>query len=214
MIKLEQKGFTIVELLISIGILGIIAPLLALALFQILTFTERGRAGFEAQADTRNAAGWMSQDIVMAQETDLIVPEDILDPFKEINNPICGKDVVGFIWIDKFKDRNNVHEVTYCLRNDDPPDQECPPLSPCLVRSFTVGEAVVAGVIIDSDGNPASAVSKVIARHIMSVKFEATELAPQREISITIRSKPAKNRFGVDDEKTFKVLMRPTYDLG
>ncbi len=189
-----------VELLISIGILGIMAPLLALALFQILTFTERGRAGFEAQADTRNAAAWISQDIVMAQETDLIVPTDS-DPFKVIDNPICGTDVVGFTWTDKFKDRDNEHEVTYCLRNDDPPDQQCPPLSPCLVRSFTV---------IDSDGNPANAGSKVIARHIVSVKFEATEDAPQREISITIKSKPAKNRFGAEDEKTIKVLMRPT----
>ncbi len=194
MIKLEQRGFTIVELLISIGILGIVAPLLAVALFQILHFTERSRAGFEAQADTRNAAGWMSQDIVMAQATDLVVG----DP--PIANPDCGAPV-GFTWTDKFEDRDNEHEVTYCLRNDDPPDQQCPPLSPCLVRSFTV---------IDSDGNPASAGSKVIARHIVSVKFEATEDAPQREISITIKSKPAKNRFGAEDEKTIKVLMRPT----
>ena len=43
MIKLEQRGFTLVEMLISIGILGIVAPLLTLALFQILTFTERSR---------------------------------------------------------------------------------------------------------------------------------------------------------------------------
>ena len=79
MIKLEQRGFTLVEMLISIGILGIVAPLLTLALFQILTFTERSRAGFEAQADTRNASAWISQDIVMAQDTNLfeMVPVDL-----------------------------------------------------------------------------------------------------------------------------------------
>ena len=201
MIKREQKGFTIVELLISIGILGIIAPLLALALFQILTFTERGRAGFEAQADTRNASAWMSQDIVMAQETDLIVPTDS-EPFKVIDNPICGTDVVGFTWTDKFKDRDNEHEVTYCVRTDPPPGfgdpvPECPAASPCLVRNVSVFEL---------DGTPVNDSSNVIARNIVSIEFSAVT---DKEIEIKIKSAP-ENRFGVEDEKTITVLMRPT----
>jgi len=166
-IKLEQKGFTMVELLISIGILGIMAPLLAFALFQILTFTERGRAGFEAQADTRNASTWMSQDIMMAQGTDLVVGTPIGDPD-------CGTPV-GFTWTDYFDDRNTNHEVTYCLDGND------------LKRTYDDAELV-------------------IARNIASVTFEATA---EREISVTISSAP-ENRFGVFDEKTFKVLMRST----
>ena len=35
--KLDQRGFTIVELLVSIGILAVVAPLLATGMFQILT---------------------------------------------------------------------------------------------------------------------------------------------------------------------------------
>ena len=101
MIKLGEKGYTIVELLISIGILGILTPLLALALFQILTFTERGRAGFEAQADTRNASAWMSQDIMMAQRathdpSDFLFDTADLAPGTSIPHPIqCNQPVVA-----------------------------------------------------------------------------------------------------------------------
>ena len=198
MIKLEQKGFTLVEMLISIGILGIVAPLLGLALFQILTFTERGRAGFEAQADTRTASGWVSQDIVMAQGT---VP--VLNVGDFVTDPACLTPV-GFTWTDKYQDRDDVYTVSYCVRTDPPPlpgdpVPECPAVSPCLVRNLSV---------VDSDGNPVSDGSKVIARNIAFVKFEATAI---REISVTIRSAP-ENRFGVDDEKIFRVLMRPTID--
>ena len=195
MIKLEQRGYTIVELLVSIGILGILTPLLALALFQILTFTERGRAGFEAQADTRNASAWMSQDIVMAQESDQVV----IDPFASstlllIEDPICGTSAVAFTWTDLFEDRDADHEVTYCLFDsaappaDTSPFPECPAPSKCLVRSY--------------DG-----VSNVVGRYIESVSF--ARAADEKVVTVTIKSAP-ENRFGVSDEKTFRVLMRPT----
>jgi len=218
-IKLEQRGFTIVELLISIGILGIVAPLLALALFQILTFTERSRAGFEAQADTRNASAWISQDIVMAQETNLPAPPDFID------ERYCYSDAEAewatFTWTDRYKDRDDVYTVSYCLIDsasaDLPPDPNPFPTCRvpdtkepgiCLVRNFGV---------IDSEGNTtsdgiqycsmmSSCASIVIARNIVSVKFVAT---PESEISVTIQSSPKKNRFVVGDVKTFKVVMRP-----
>ena len=216
MIKLEQKGFTLVELLISIGILGIVAPLLGLALFQILTFTERGRAGFEAQADTRTAAGWISQDIVMAQETGCWIYSSPacspLDLDVARTNPDCATPV-GFTWTDYFDDRDTDHQVTYCWFNSGDPADDTSPLrrclavSPCLVRNFKT---------FDSDGNTTSDSSKVIARNIESVEFRAVT---DKEIEITIKSitavfregsLPVRNRFGVEDEKTFKVLMRPT----
>ncbi len=198
--KLEQKGFTLIEMLISIGILGIIAPLLVVALFQILTFTERGRAGFEAQADTRNASSWMSQDIVMAQETNLfsVGPLDLKPP---IANPDCAgaeTDWATFTWTDYFDDRKNEHTVSYCLRTDEPDlEKRCTTVSPCLVRNY---------LVIDSEENTTSEGSLVIAWNITSVIFEAIA---ERDISVEIRSAP-KNRFGVDDDKNFKVMMRPT----
>ena len=206
----ESFPLPAVELLISIGILGIIAPLLGVALFQILTFTERGRAGFEAQADTRNAAAWISQDIVMAQSTGLTPTA--------VTNPDCAAPVptADFTWTDKYNARDDVHTVSYCVKTDG--TQDCLPVSPCLVRNYTIGEGIDSdGNTIDSDGNLVSADSNVIARNIVSVDFSAVEFtraslagAVGTEVKITIESKPAKNRFGVKDEKIFTVVMRPT----
>ena len=207
MIRLKQRGFTLVELLIGIGILGIATPLLALALFQILTFTERGRAGFEAQADTRNASTWISQDIVMAQGTNLIVinPPDPTE-YIEIEDPDCADaetEWATFTWTDYFEDRNDQHTVSYCLFDslnppaDPSPFPECRTPGICLVRSFSV---------IDSENNPTSGGSIVIARNIASVEFEAHD---DSEIKVKIKSAP-ENRFGVVDEKNLRVLMRST----
>ncbi len=173
MIKLEQKGFTLVEMLISIGILGIGAPLLALALFQILTFTERARSGFEAQADTRNAAAWISQDIVMAQATGLT-------PTK-VTNPDCASPPVptaDFTWTDKYKGRDHVHTVSYCVRTDPAPPlgdpvPECPIVSPCLVRNYIVTKCPAVSPCLDSDRVTTRDDSNVIAKNIVSVDFSA-----------------------------------------
>ena len=205
MIKREQKGFTIVEMLISIAILGIVAPLLVLALFQILTFTERARAGFEAQADTRNAAAWISQDVVMAQGTNLIAGDPPV--FIEIEDPDCAAteaDWASFTWTDYFEDRDDEYKVSYCLFDsanppvDPSPFPECRAPGVCLVRNFSV---------IDSEGNPTSDGSLVIARNIVSIGFEADH--DDQEIKVEIKSAP-ENRFGIEDEKEFKVVMRPT----
>ena len=194
MIKLEQRGFTILKLLISMAIIGVIAPLLAVALFQILTFTEKGRAGFQAQTGTRIASAWISQDVVMAQKathdpSDFFFDTANLAPDTSILHTFfkCGQTAVTFTWTDYFADRQKAHWVSYCWEENDA-DQQCLPESPCLIRTY--------------DGE-----SNVIGRHIESVRF-ARDL-DGKEITVTIKSAP-DNRFGVNDEKTFKVLMRPT----
>ena len=195
MIKFEQRGFTILELLISIAIIGVIAPLLALALFQTLTFTEKGRAGFQAQAGTRIAAAWISQDVVMAQKashdaSDFSFDTANLAPDTSILHTsfMCSEQTaVTFAWTDYFNDRELDHWVSYCWQDNDA-EQQCLPDNPCLIRTY--------------DG-----VSNIIGRHIESVSFARD--ATGKQITVTIISDP-DDRFGVFDKKTFKVLMRPT----
>ena len=179
MIKPVQNGFTIVELLVGIGILGLMAPLLATGMFQMLTSVEKGRAGFEAQADTRNAAAWMSQDIVMAQAADQTIPYDIG----------CTNEsgtFATFTWFDWFGDPDPVpiHTVSYCLKGTE------------LLRFYDCGGPIVIGRHIDPD---------TLAITIGSL----TDPLTGREVTINISSDPARNRFNVTDSKIVRVKMSP-----
>ena len=186
--QLDQRGFTIMELLVSIGILAVVAPLLATGMFQILTYTERGRAGFEAQADTRTAAAWMSQDIEMAQA---FYPGPPLGPPVPTN--YCGglgSTFLGtFAWEDLFGDLvpTPTHTVSYCLEDNTRPDGT---VYLELLRSYDCGAPVVIGRQMDAAVTP--------------------DLTPLNgEVTIVISSDPVRNRFQVTDTKTVQVKMRP-----
>ena len=171
------------ELLVGIGILAVVAPLLAAGMFQILTSTERGRAGFEAQADTRNAAAWMSQDIVMAQVAYQTTPYFIG----------CTNDpgtFATFTWFDRFGDPDPVpkHTVSYCLKGTE------------LLRFYDCGVPIVIGRYIDP------------ATLTITIGPPATDPLTGREVTVNIGSDPARNRFNVTDLKTVHVKMSPIPD--
>ena len=179
--KQDQRGFTIVELLVSVGILGVVAPLLATGMFQILTSTERGRAGFEAQADTRNAAAWMSQDIVMAQLV-------YLDYEASLSPADCDLDTFRgtFTWTDWFGDPESLpdHTVSYCLNEENQ-----------LLRFYDCGEPIVIGRSMDAADFAVTALDPL------------NPLAGQ-EVTIGISSEPSRNRFQITDSKTVRIKLR------
>ena len=193
MIRLNQRGFTIVELLVSIAILAVIAPMMATGMFQILTYTERGRAGFEAQADTRNAAAWMSQDIVMAQAAYLDYDAS-LSPAECDNQTFLGT----FTWQDWFGDPDQPpeHTVSYCL--DQLPNQS----GIQLLRFYDCGPPMVIGRQMDPD--PAN-----FTITIDPPLNEEPDALTGREVTIDIISDPVRNRFQITDSKTVHVKMRP-----
>ncbi len=181
--QLDQRGFTLMELLISIGILAVVAPLLATGMFQVLTYTERGRAGFEAQADTRTAAAWMSQDIEMAQA--------YFPAPSPTNFCTGGGNFLGtFAWYDLFGDPEppRIHTVSYCMENYTRTDGT---VYLELLRSYDCGAPVAIGRQMDPDQS-------------------TPDLEPLDGIvTFDISSDPVRNRFQVTDTKTIRVKLRP-----
>jgi len=69
---MNQKGFTIIELLVSIGITAILVPLISFMIIQIVrggpVITQRS----VAIADIDSASHWLNRDLVLAQTTNLV----------------------------------------------------------------------------------------------------------------------------------------------
>ena len=58
----EERGFTLVELLIATAVTGLIVSVLGTAIFQILNVTEYGNDKMVATHELQNAAHWFSLD--------------------------------------------------------------------------------------------------------------------------------------------------------
>ena len=68
----EQKGFTLVEILIALGITALITGVLGTAIFQIFDRSVRGQDTLRALNDIQNAGRWLYLDGGRAETTDLV----------------------------------------------------------------------------------------------------------------------------------------------
>ena len=77
-----ERGFSLVELLITVAITGLIVSFLGAAIYQIITVTEYGNDKMIAMHELQNAAHWVSLDGQMARtasggnELVLTLPDD------------------------------------------------------------------------------------------------------------------------------------------
>ncbi len=78
--KPHQKGFTLIEMAISIGIYTLIATALMISVFQLLTNTERNNDRITAIRQVQNTGHWISNDVQVSQDvtTDNLTPPDFL----------------------------------------------------------------------------------------------------------------------------------------
>ena len=68
---MNQKGFTLIELVVALAILGIVVVGIVTSIFQIMQGRAQIAGKSVALADIDNAAHWVTRDIVMGQSTDL-----------------------------------------------------------------------------------------------------------------------------------------------
>ncbi len=69
---MNERGFTLIELIAAIGIMGLIVPVLASSARQIFVFTERNNTAVTALVQVEGGARVLGKDIRIAQNTELI----------------------------------------------------------------------------------------------------------------------------------------------
>jgi prepilin-type N-terminal cleavage/methylation domain-containing protein len=98
----DQKGFTLLELLVSTGIMSILIAIIGVGIFQAIALSQKANYRVQALSQTRNAVHWMARDIPMAQSTDLV----------DGGAPVSD---ATFTWTDVFADAQTPHALSYAL---------------------------------------------------------------------------------------------------
>ena len=78
--KLGEKGFTLIELIIAIAIIGVASGAASLAIFQTFKGIERNNNYMTVVRQVENAGYWLSRDALMADSinADNLTPPDFL----------------------------------------------------------------------------------------------------------------------------------------
>ncbi len=106
----NQKGFTFIEVIIVVAILGMLAPVISGSIIQLIRGTDRNNAKVVALADIEHVASWLNQDLLMAQ-TILVNGEPMV-----FGNPadLVTGDNVTLNWTDYYGGGNaTVHHSLY-----------------------------------------------------------------------------------------------------
>jgi len=82
----DERGITLVELLVVLAITAMITGILVTVIYQIYQITARGNDELVVQHDLQNAATWLNRDVLTASEADvsgsrmtLTIPYSITD---------------------------------------------------------------------------------------------------------------------------------------
>ena len=98
--KLGEKGFTYVELIVAITIMALASGAAAIATFQVLKGTERNNNYMTAVRQVQNAGYWISRDAQMAQS---VTADNLIAP-----------DFLILTWTETdYTDDPTYHSVTY-----------------------------------------------------------------------------------------------------
>ncbi len=113
-----QKGFTLVELLITVAITGLIVSLLGTAIYQIITVTEYGNDKMIATHELQNAAHWVSLDGQMAStasggnELVLTLPDD-----SSVTYSVVGTELRRTAGGSQMTLARNITSATFSVEN-------------------------------------------------------------------------------------------------
>ncbi len=102
----NQKGFTLVEVLVVVAILGMLVPVIAGSIIQIIRGTDRNNTKIIALSDIEHAASWLNQDLLMAQTINL--------EFGLLADLVAG-DNLTLSWTDYYGGNATAHQSLYYI---------------------------------------------------------------------------------------------------
>ena len=101
-----QGGFTLPELLVAVGILGIVTGTIGTAIFQSLGTEYEVIADGLGINELRKGFSWFAEDVKMAQSSDL-------------TDGGSAASTVSLSWTDQFADAGTNHTSSYALVGDE-----------------------------------------------------------------------------------------------
>jgi prepilin-type N-terminal cleavage/methylation domain-containing protein len=105
LINRNQRGFTLIELVIAMAIGGLIAGAVTMTMFQIFDSSGRTSNHMTVVRQVRSAGYWVSHDALMAQ--DLVLADESID------DPDGSRFPFTLTWSDWTS--NEVHTVVYSI---------------------------------------------------------------------------------------------------
>lgn len=98
----NQRGFTLIEIILAIAITGIIVGGITMTIFQVFSVNTRSSNHMVAVREVQNAGYWISRDAQMAQEEPDISDDEFLT----------------LTWTDWDSGDEHQHQVVYSLEDD------------------------------------------------------------------------------------------------
>ena len=111
----NQKGFTLIEVLLAVAIMGLVVLVISMSIIQIFTGTERNSAKIIALTDIEHATAWLNQDLLMAQ-TILVSDGENEDPlvYGQPADLVAG-DILILNWTDYYGGDATAHQSQYYI---------------------------------------------------------------------------------------------------
>ena len=144
----SSRGFTLVELLVSVSILTVVVGIFSAAMFQVLSIQRFWTADVKAVREVRHAGSWFSGDALNATDVLLYIDGPLYNDGPRLTcEPDPSVEQITLIWKDTSGDP---HKAVYSVNGDQ------------LQRDF------------DDNGSPLVLVTGVVANSISFTLCENT----------------------------------------